>query len=60
MEFAAYGDCSDLFEQVASFHTEKLVRTYFQQIVEAVDYIHEHGYAHLDLKMDNLLIGEGY
>jgi len=39
---------------------EKLVRTFFHQLVEGIDYLHSQGVAHLDLKVDNLLLGHDY
>jgi serine/threonine protein kinase len=39
---------------------EKLVRTYFHQLVEGVEYLHSEGIAHLDLKPENLLLGEDF
>jgi serine/threonine protein kinase len=37
---------------------EKLVRTYFHQLIAAVEYLHSKKIAHLDIKMENLLLGE--
>mmetsp|Transcript_15068 Transcript_15068/g.12783 ORF Transcript_15068/g.12783 Transcript_15068/m.12783 type:complete len:89 (-) Transcript_15068:754-1020(-) len=39
---------------------ETLVRTYFHQLVNAVEHIHSKGYAHLDIKTENLLLGKDY
>jgi len=39
---------------------EKVMRTYFQQLVEGLEYIHSQGVAHLDLKLENLLLGEDF
>jgi serine/threonine protein kinase len=35
---------------------ERAARTFFQQIVSAVDHCHAAGVAHRDLKMDNMLL----
>lgn len=40
--------------------TEKLARTYFRQLVEALEHLHNHGRAHLDIKLDNLFLTEDY
>lgn len=55
-EFATYGD---FFEIVTSgiLATEKLIRSYFHQLVAGLDYLHSQNIAHLDLKLDNLTIG---
>jgi len=36
---------------------KRFARTYFHHLVEGVDYLHKNGVAHLDLKLDNLLLG---
>lgn len=40
--------------------TEPLARFYFKQLVDGLIYIHNKGYAHRDLKPDNLLLGTNY
>lgn len=58
-EFAQYGD----FFQVVTkgfLSTEMLARTYFQQLIKGLDYIHSHGVAHLDLKLENIMMGTDY
>lgn len=59
MEYAPYGD----FFSVILNHTitdEKLVRTYFHQLIEGLHYLHSEGIAHLDIKLENLLLGEDF
>lgn len=58
-EFAEHGDLLDMVLD-GIFTSEILVRTYFQQLVAGVEYIHSQGVAHLDLKLENLMLGSGY
>lgn len=60
MEFAPYGDFCDLVISKKIQIDDKLARTYFHQVVEGVEYLHSAGVAHLDLKLENLLIGKNY
>ena len=39
---------------------EILQRTYFAQLINALEYLHMNGIAHLDIKPDNLLLAEDY
>ncbi len=58
-EFAKNGD---FFELVTGGYLsgEVLVRTYFHQLIEGLEYIHSQGIAHLDLKLENLMLGEDF
>ena len=60
MEFAPYGD---FFKFVRAFRdslTDKLIRTYFRSLIDGLEYLHKQGVCHLDLKLENLLIGKDY
>lgn len=58
-EYAKYGD---FFEVVTKglMSNELLVRTYFHHLIEGLEYIHSQGVAHLDLKLENLMLGPGF
>lgn len=58
-EFAKYGD---FFELVVggAFDSEVLIRTYFHQLIAGLEYMHAQGIAHLDLKLENLMMGSGF
>ena len=36
------------------------MRTYFRQLVEGVEYLHSTGVSHMDLKLENLLVGADF
>jgi len=60
MEYAPYGNFAKVAPIISSLKDEKLVRTYFHQLIEAIDYLHNEGVAHMDLKLDNLLLDENF
>jgi serine/threonine protein kinase len=59
LEFASFGD---LFEIIARSGpmSEALARSLFAQFLDALSYMHSKNVAHLDLKVENLLIDENY
>ena len=57
-KYAPYGNLMGLHKVFLG--QEKLVRTYFRQMIEGLEYIHSKGIAHLDLKPENLLIDEDF
>jgi len=58
MEYAPYGDFFDFV--VGHPMDQILARTYFHQLIEGLEYMHNMGCAHLDLKLDNLLLGNDF
>ena len=54
-----YVEGSDLFDMIIScgYLTEVYTRKVFRKVASAVKYMHDNGYAHLDIKPENLLIG---
>lgn len=60
MELAPYGDFFDVFMEKKIKFDSKLARTYFHQLIDGLEYMHNHGMAHLDLKPENLLLGENF
>jgi len=60
MELAPYGDFFDLIITNKVSLEEKLVRTYFHQLISGLEFLHSRNIAHLDLKPENLLIGLDY
>ena len=60
MELAPYGDFVTLFNEAGLFEDPKLIRTFFHQLINGIEYLHSQGVAHMDLKLDNLLLGEKF
>lgn len=55
-EYAKYGDFFDIVTS-GFLNTEVLARTYFHQLVNGIEHMHTLGVAHLDLKLENLMMG---
>ena len=60
MEYAPYGDFFDFVMNHGEHIDEKLTRTYFKQLIEGLDYLHKNGVSHMDIKLENLLLGKDY
>mmetsp|Transcript_4895 Transcript_4895/g.4087 ORF Transcript_4895/g.4087 Transcript_4895/m.4087 type:complete len:168 (-) Transcript_4895:869-1372(-) len=60
MELAPHGDFANLVTKYRLARNTKLVRTFFRHLVDGVSYLHSKGFAHLDLKLGNLLLGEEF
>ncbi len=62
LELAPYGDFFDLVMnyKIPFAKDTKLTRTFFHQLIEGVEYLHSQGVYHLDLKPENLLLGENF
>jgi len=60
MEYAPYGDFFDFIMNHGPEMDEMMTRTYFKQMIEGLEYLHKNGIAHMDLKLENLLLGKDY
>lgn len=60
MEYAPYGDFCEMLMKGNLPKDEKLARTYVHQLVEGVEFLHKKGIYHMDLKLDNLLVGDDF
>jgi len=54
MEYIPYGDLFGLVSQRP--FSEKLARTTFKQVLSAIKYLHSENLAHLDIKLENVLV----
>jgi len=54
--------CGSFFELVQNrkFLSEKMVRSYFLQLIEALEHIHSNQIAHRDIKLENILLDSDY
>jgi len=59
-EYAPYGNFLNFVLSNYCNFTEKLIRTYFRQLIEGLEYLHNLEIAHLDIKLENLLLGEDF
>lgn len=59
LEYAPNGDMIDLLKKVNCL-PEIAARTYFHQLVEAIEYLHSRNICHLDIKPDNILLDENF
>jgi len=60
MEYAPHGDFCEMLMNKRLPRDEMVARTYVHQLVQGVEYLHSKGIYHMDLKLDNLLVGENY
>lgn len=60
MEFAPYGTVLEFIKKFNCNINETLIRTYFHQLIQGFEFLHSNGFAHLDLKIQDLVIAEDY
>eukprot|EP00826_Nyctotherus_ovalis_P063935 TRINITY_DN9373_c0_g1_i8.p1 TRINITY_DN9373_c0_g1~~TRINITY_DN9373_c0_g1_i8.p1 ORF type:complete len:598 (+),score=143.22 TRINITY_DN9373_c0_g1_i8:50-1843(+) len=59
LQLAPNGDLFDFIVGTGGL-TEDMARWYFAKILSAVHYLHSHGIAHRDIKLENILLDENY
>lgn len=57
MEYAPNGDFFDFVMNHNAEIDDKMIRTYFRQLIDGIEYLHQSGVSHMDLKLENLLLG---
>jgi len=60
MELAPYGDFFDVLITRRIPFDDKLARTYFHQLMNGLEFLHQKGIAHLDIKPENILLGADF
>mmetsp|Transcript_35443 Transcript_35443/g.31941 ORF Transcript_35443/g.31941 Transcript_35443/m.31941 type:complete len:202 (+) Transcript_35443:376-981(+) len=60
MEYAPNGSLDSHENRNKLLKDEKLVRSYFHQLISGLEYLHSENIAHLDLKPENLLLDQNY
>ncbi|OVA15655.1 Protein kinase domain [Macleaya cordata] len=56
LEFASKGNLSQLIKSSGSSISESDIRRYTKSITQGLNYIHQHGYVHSDIKPQNILL----
>jgi len=60
MEYASKGDLAHFIKYHKNLLEDNLIRTFFHQIIDGLEYMHSKGAYHLDIKPHNLLLSEDY
>jgi len=60
MEYAPFGDFAEILIEKQIYRDEVLVRTLFRQLIEGIEFLHSKGITHMDIKLENLLLGENF
>ncbi|KAM7251508.1 hypothetical protein ACFE04_023391 [Oxalis oulophora] len=58
LEYASRGSLADLVKKTGCGLSESCVKTYTNSVLKALCFIHSKGFAHCDIKLDNILVCE--
>jgi len=59
-EYAPNGDFFSFVAKYSSLLTDKLIRTYFRQLIQGLEFLHNNQIMHLDIKLENLLLDKNF
>jgi len=59
MEYCPNGDFHTFLRKIGKL-PDSVVRTYFHQLLSAIEYLHAYKVAHMDIKLENILLDENY
>jgi serine/threonine protein kinase len=59
-EFCEHGNFFEILKNKSHLLDEKMVRTYFKQLVDAVEYLHSQEVSHLDIKPANFFLDSNF
>mmetsp|Transcript_11689 Transcript_11689/g.16423 ORF Transcript_11689/g.16423 Transcript_11689/m.16423 type:complete len:317 (-) Transcript_11689:84-1034(-) len=60
MEFAPFPDFASLSKDIEFGADPKMSRTYFAQLINAMQYLHKNGIAHMDIKPENMVLSHEF
>jgi len=58
MDYAPHGDFAELLTSIKFYRDEILARTFFRHLIEGLQYLHSKNISHMDIKLENILLGE--
>lgn len=60
MEYTPYKDFGGIIKSIDISQDDKLVRTFLHHMIDGIEYMHSEGYAHMDIKPKNMVLGSDF
>ena len=60
MEFASHEDFHSFTLDKGEHTNDMMIRTYFRQLIDGLEYLHNNSISHMDLKLENLLLCDNF